>query len=243
MEIFLTENIRLKNDKMEYKDNLKFKPILKRNWHLYLSDYGWEKLPKKWIIKLNKLSKINEKNSLYGSLDCETDGDCFFHCISNALNEKNIKNNNYYDSNDIRKMISENINENQYDIIINYYRIMKDANDFDENWDPYSIESIDDFKNQILISGNEYWGDYLLFQLIINVFNMNIFILNSNSLINDYSVYNTLNEYNPSYGTIFLLYENACHFQLIGYFNGDKIVSYFNHNNIPNEFKILFNLN
>ena len=35
MEIYLTDNIRLKNDNMEYRcKNDKFKPITKNNWHL-----------------------------------------------------------------------------------------------------------------------------------------------------------------------------------------------------------------
>ena len=56
-EYFLTENLRILNNRMEYKcDNMKFKPILKNDWHINLSEYGWEKLPKKWIKKLNKLS-------------------------------------------------------------------------------------------------------------------------------------------------------------------------------------------
>ena len=59
-------------------------------------------------------------------------------------------------------MISDNLTEEQYDTIINYYRIMKDADDFDENWDPYSIHSIEEFKEKINISGHEYWGDWIL---------------------------------------------------------------------------------
>ena len=146
-EYYLTDNIRLFNDKMEYRRNEieEFKPILKKIWHHILSEYGWEKINKKWIIKLNKLSNKKEKNSLYGVLDCDTNGNCFFQCIAQSLNERDRGIDNYYNSGDIRRMISDNISEEQYDMIISYYRIMKDANDFSEDWDPYSIKSIDDF--------------------------------------------------------------------------------------------------
>lgn len=243
-EYYLTDNIRLLNDKMEYRrnENDDFKPILKKNWHYILNEYGWEKINKKWITKLNKLMNKKEKNSLYGIFDCDSDGNCFFQCIAQALNERDRGTNNYYNSDDIRLMISDNITEEQYDMIISYYRIMKDADDFSEDWDPYSIKSIDDFKDKINTSGHEYWCDYLLFQILINILRINIFILNCNTLMNDYSIYNTLNEYNSEYDSIFLVYEDCCHFKLVGYFN-DKMISYFSDNKIPNELKKLFNLN
>ena len=244
-EYFLTDNLRMINNKMEYRtnENSNFKPVLKRNWHILLEEYGWGKITKQWITQLNKLSPCKEKNSLYGVFDCESDGNCFFHCIAHALNEKYLGTELYYNSDDIRKMISDNLTEEQYDTIINYYRIMKDANDFDENWDPYSIHSIEEFKEKINISGHEYWGDWILLQVLINSLQMNIFILNSNSIENNYSVYNTLNDYNPNYGTIFLLYEDTCHFKLIGNFNGSKMISYFENNTLPIELRKLYHLN
>ena len=243
-EYYLTDNIRLLNDKMEYRrnENDEFKPILKRNWHHILNEYGWEKINKKWIIKLNNLMNKREKNSLYGVFDCDSDGNCFFHCISHALNELHIGSELYYNSDDIRKMISDNITEDQYDMIIDYYRIMKDADDFDENWDPYSIQSIEDFKEKINTSGHDYWGDYFLLQVLIHTLQLNIFILNCNDLVNDFSIYNTLNEYNSEYNSIFLLYEDNCHFRLIGYFNDNEMISYFDDNSIPEELIQLFKL-
>ena len=72
-EYYLTDNIRYKEKKniMEYKDNEIFKPIKCHNWHHILSEYGWEKIYKKWIIQLNKLSTNKCKNSRYGILDCD----------------------------------------------------------------------------------------------------------------------------------------------------------------------------
>ena len=118
---------------------------------------------------------------------------------------------------------------------------MKDSDDFEEEWDPYSINLYEEFKEKIKTPGHEYWGDYLLLQILIETLQLNIFVLNSNEFDNDYSVYNTLNDYNNSNDSIFLLYENNCHFKLLGYFN-DKMISYFNNDTIPYEFKRLYNL-
>ena len=49
-EYYLTHDIRLINNKMEYRKNDIFIPIKKSNWHHVLSDYGWEKIYKSWII-------------------------------------------------------------------------------------------------------------------------------------------------------------------------------------------------
>ena len=45
--------------------------VKNHNWHRILQDYGWEKLSKQWITKLNKYSlQKHKQNSLFGSLDC-----------------------------------------------------------------------------------------------------------------------------------------------------------------------------
>ena len=87
MKHYLNENIFIENEIFFYEENEKKIKIKERDWHIYLSDYGWSKLNKKWIMKLNKLSKNKKKNSLFGCLDCGGDGDCLFHCISYAMND------------------------------------------------------------------------------------------------------------------------------------------------------------
>jgi len=242
MSYYLTDKIYINDSKMYYEDgDQNQKEVKKYNWHRILNEYGWEKLPKKWISKLNKYSETSGKNSQYGLLDCEHDGDCFFHCISSSLNEKY----NYttiYDSNDIRELISDSITDDQFETLLTTYRIMKDANDFDECWDPYKIETKEDFQRELVESGHNYWGDYLLLQILISLLEVNIFILTSNSESNEYSIYNTLNEYNYDYDTICLLYEDECHFKLIGYFDGDRMISYFTNKTLPIEIKKLYNI-
>ena len=243
MDYYLTENILLRDNKMYHTGNDKCKKITSTNWHTSLSEYGWSKLPLPWIKQLNKLSLSKTKNSQFGILDCESDGNCFFHCISNAINENNRLNEDteQTDYSDIRKLIAESINEDSYKTMINYYRIMKDANDFEEEWDPYDIHCLEDFKKQLNESGHNYWGDYILLNNVIQILNLNIFIMNYNEIEKDYTIYNTLIDFNPEYDSIFLLYDEGCHFKLIGYFNGDRMISYFT-DNIPIELLRLYKL-
>ena len=237
-EYYLTDNIRLYNDKMEYKKDDMFLPVKKYNWHHILNEYGWEKIHKPWIMKLNQLSVTKEKNSRFGMLDCESDGDCFFHCIANSLNERDINTDNYYISDDIRKLISDNITQEQFNLMITTYRIMKDADDFSEKWDPYEIDTLEDFKNTLNTSGHSYWGDFMLLQVLSEILKVNIYILNTNEYQNEYNVYHTMCEYKRDYDNIFLLLENDCHFKLVGYFD-EKMITYFRSDDIPIELKKL----
>lgn len=229
-KFYLTENIYILDDTMYYHK----KKITKNNWHNYLNEYGWEKISLNWVKKLNKLSIKKYKNSRYGILDCPPDGNCLFHCISYAINEQNKS--EILNYKDIRNIISESITNKQYNTIMDYYKIMKDANDFDENWDPYEINNIDEFKRKLRESTTNYWGDYLLLTFITENLKLNIIILNNESC----NLYNTLLKYNKDYRSIFLLYIDENHFNLIGYFE-KQMKSCFKHNEIPEAFNNLIN--
>ena len=238
MDFYLTDKIYIHDNQM-FKDG---KRITKNNWHKILSDYGWEKICVPWIKKLNKLSKNKPKNSCYGVYDCPSDGNCFFHCIANALNERDRFEGERYNYKDIREIIACSITEEDFKTLMSYYRIMKDADDFDEEWDPYQIETIDDFRSKIRQTGHCYWGDYLLLSLITKQLGLNIMILNCDDNVKDYNIYNTMIEYNKDYSSIFLLYEDNCHFKLIGNFNDLTMISYYKHENIPIELIKLFKI-
>ena len=45
---YYTENLRLKNDILEYKHKEDFTNVKKHNWHHILTEYGWEKINKQW---------------------------------------------------------------------------------------------------------------------------------------------------------------------------------------------------
>ena len=66
-----------------------------------------------------------------------------------SISYEDLKNRCIKYSKDIRKLITEHITEEQYLQIIEYYRILKDSQEFDETWDPYSIHSIEEFKDKI----------------------------------------------------------------------------------------------
>ena len=225
---YITDEVYLDlNDNKMYSEKGDIStPLTPNNWHHKLGDFGWLKLPRPWIIKLNSLSAMKSKNSPYGVLDCEADGDCFFHCLANALNERD-KWVNQHTSDDIRQLLCDNLTEDQFQDLIGFYKIMKDANDFEEEWDPYDIQSIDDFKEQVLKGGHSYWGDYLLLSLLCDILKINLKILSHETDTNDISVYNMMRDDMDDYDNVVLLYENGCHFKLIGKFQESTMVSYF----------------
>lgn len=231
---YLSENILILNGKTYYQDKL----VKKHNWHIRLDELGWTKLSKRWIKQLNKLHTSYPNNSLFGVLECGDDGDCLFHCISYALNNISDKD---YDSKDIKNIVAESITQDQFNNIISCYRCMKDLNDFDESWDPYEINTLDKFKAEICKSGHSYWGDYLLLQLLVITFHINVLLLTQNEYTDTYEVYNTAIPYDKNNDTIILVHENNSHFKLVGYFN-DIMNSYFTHTSLPTEIKRLFNL-
>ena len=181
-EQYLSENIIIRDGYTYYENKL----IKKHNWHIKLEELGWQKLHRNWITKLNKLHNPYPNNSLFGCLECGDDGDCLFHCIASSLNSKNE---DYYNSKDIRKLVANSITQEQFDNIITCYRSMKDINDFDESWDPYKINNLEQFKDKLMESGHNYWCDYLVLQLVCQAFNVNIFILSQNEWTNTYDKY------------------------------------------------------
>tara|TARA_B110001469_G_C9627181_1_gene313213 strand:- start:636 stop:1352 length:717 start_codon:yes stop_codon:yes gene_type:complete len=235
-EQYISENIVIKKGFSYYKDKL----IKKHNWHLLLVDLGWEKLHKVWITKLNTFHNPYPNNSLFGALECGDDGDCLFHCIAYALNTI-YSNTTIYDSSEIRTLVANSITHDIFNNIITCYRSMKDIDDFDESWDPYEIDTLDSFKEQVKKSGNSYWGDHLLLQLLIQVCNINIFILTQNEFTQTYEPYSLLQNYDKTKGTIVLLHENNMHFKLVGNFKNYMIV-YFTNESLPLEIKRLFKL-
>jgi len=232
MEYYLTDDLFIRDNKMYYQDTL----VKSHNWQHSLRDYGWEKLPKQWIRLLNKYLEKPRNNSLFGMLDCGENGDCLFHCISYALKDIN---DDTFDASHLRNVLSENITEDEYDMIILNYRILHDSGDFDETWNPYEV-TYTKFKDDILKNETEYWGDIHLLILLKKYLNINCVILYSNEFMNTYYHYPLSDTYDPTLKTILLLYENEMHFKLIGYFtNGNMIVSFTN-DTLPHEiFKMI----
>jgi len=175
------------------------------------------------------------KNSPYGVMDCGGDGECFFHCLAHSMNVVDPIHSSYQ-PHDLRQLICDHLTDDKYQFMIDIYKIMKDADDFHESWDPYDIHSLEDFKDVLMEGGNSYWCDYLLFNHLSEILSLNIMILTHSIGTNDISFYNTLRTYEPSHSTIFLLYENECHFKLIGYFD-TQMISSFNDDTLPQELR------
>ena len=228
---YLTDKIFIQNNKYFY-DN---QPIKNHNWHHLLKEYGWEKLNKFWIKKLNKLSGLKCNNSLFGVLECGSNGDCLFNCISYAINQVDIT-----DSKTLRESLSESIDNDKFNTLIETYKISKLSGEFYEEWNPDTI-TIDKFKDILKAGGDNYWGDFLILQLLKEYLDINIIILYNNDIINEYYYYPLLYEYNDNLRTIVLLYENEMHFRLVGYFNENRMTTFFSKNNIPLELLKLIN--
>ena len=135
----------------------------------------------------------------------------------------------------LRKMISKSLSKERYEEIIELYKVLKDAGELDEDWDPYNT-TISEYKEIITNDKDIFWGDHILMDLLINILNINLLILTNNG------IYNTMNIYKPHTKTIILLYENTNHFKLIGNFQEHNMISLFNHRNLPLEIKNMINI-
>ena len=227
--IYLTDELIIKDNKMYKNDKL----IKNHNWHFFLDEIGWCKLNRQLTRILNKYNDNKYKiNSLFGCLECGDDGNCLFNCIAYALNSSYET---IYEPQHIREIIADSITNEQYKHIISLYRIMKDSDDFHEEWNPYDIKNLESFKNQIKTMGHTYWGDFTLLELMMNTLHINIFILNQDEINNNYGKYHLPFEYNSSYKTIILLYENNSHFKLIGYFYNNNMITLFTNDTLPTE--------
>jgi len=118
---------------------------------------------------------------------------------------------------------------------------MKDLDDFDESWDPYSIDTLDEFKEQLNESGHTYWCDHLVLQLICQAFNINVLVLSQNEWTNTYEIYPFAQTYDTSKDSIVVIHENEAHFTLLGHFQ-DIMITYFTHDKLPLEIKKLYNI-
>tara|TARA_B110000495_G_scaffold127220_1_gene110665 strand:- start:2510 stop:3244 length:735 start_codon:yes stop_codon:yes gene_type:complete len=238
---YLTDTIFIKDSFYFYEKNNKEIKIKENDWHIYLKEYGWNKLNKKWIIKLNKLSNKKYKNSPFSVLDCGAEGDCLFKCISYALlpYDKIHENDNNFKI--IRNILSDHINEELFKNITDIYKISKNNGEFKELWDPYSI-TIEEFKCKIKSGGNDYWGDFILLDILREILKINIIVMYTNIITEDYYNYPLFYDYNINKKTIILSYEDDEHFKLIGYYNDSKIIYLFNHEDIPIEILRLTNI-
>ena len=240
MSYYLTDSIFIKNNESFVELDKKIKKITKNNWHHYLYDYGWTKLSLGWK---RRLKEKENKNSCFGLLECGGEGDCLFHVISEALNSNNLNQLKLpkYDVLSLRKIAANEIKKYNFDLIIESYRLDYEENDlgFIGEWEPNEIETISQLKREIKQTGNNFWGDHILLQLLNEKLKLNTIILNSDNLeysnIEDRCKIHPIasKELNKKNKTIIIYYLDEYHFQLIGYFDGNIMKSLFDYNEIP----------
>ena len=230
-DIYITPNIIIKNNITFYLDDNKKIKITKRNWYKYLQEYGWQLVDDEWQKRLTP----GKKFSSYGFLDCGGEGDCLFHCVIEALKEQGEPS---MDVENLRNLVSYEINEDNFDIILETYKLEKESGEFDGLWDPHQVKSIEDLRNQIRIPGDNFWGDHIIIQLLEKALNINIMIMSTEDLMyeeNNYKIQPRGTILNPNYLTIVISYCFSSHFQLLGYYDGKIMKTNFLYADIPRE--------
>tara|TARA_S200000501_G_scaffold23563_1_gene20371 strand:+ start:732 stop:1442 length:711 start_codon:yes stop_codon:yes gene_type:complete len=189
------------------------------NFEVEFEDYGWSELGFLWNIELGDQFML---------LDCGANGDCLFHCLSEAINLDNICRgdiSNLFDVQTLRTKASNEFTSENFDLILQNYKIEKEVGEFQGDWDPESINSIEELQNELCKTGNNFWGDHIIIQLLSQSIKKNIIVLNGDEEFEKLT-YNTV-ETPGSKGYIIIYFENNCHYKLVGKFNGKKIVSVF----------------
>lgn len=191
--------------------------INNKNFKEILSEYSWEELDYLWDIELG---------NKFLMLDCGSNGDCLFHCISEAINLDNIYKNKIQqqellDIEKLRELSSDEINVNNFEYILQNYKIEFEENEFQGNWIPDDIKTVEELQNEIKKCGNNFWGDHIIIQLLSKCLGINFIILNND--IDDDNISCTKVETINNKNYIFLVFVNKCHYKLLGKFDGKKV--------------------
>ena len=243
-KIYVTSELFYYNQQMYYLIDQKPIKLTKQNWHQYLKEYGWELMNEGWITRLG--------NKHYGILDCGADGNCLFHCVSEALNKSYNPDKFIFDFQDMRKKASEQVTEDNFDVILANYKAMQYIGEFEGGWDPSTVRTVDELKRIIEISEDHFWGDHIIIQLLQKSLNVNIILLNNDkeflwseetnlSAEERFNIHPLAHNINEHPLSILLYYIDGIHFQLVGYFNGKFIQTIFKTDKLPSEFMAIYN--
>jgi len=220
---FLTDSLYLDNGYFFFELNNDFVKVNKKNFTEAFSLYGWEDIDYLWETQLG---------NNYLILDCGSNGDCLFHCISEALNlkeiykVKDVNNIKLLDISELRKVASDQINDENFNIIMESYKLEYELGEFQGQWDPVEMLNKKELQNEIRKPGNNFWGDHIIIQLLSKALKINFIILNSDD--DDDSISFTYIDTNEKCAILILYYENKCHYKLVGKFDGKKMQVIFN---------------
>ena len=78
---------------------------------------------------------------------------------NNELNNLNLI--PKYDVQYFRNLASNQITKKNFKLILENYKLEKMNNEFNGNWDPYTIKTIEQLKNEIKLCGNNFWGEII----------------------------------------------------------------------------------
>lgn len=238
---YITSNIFSYNQKLYFETDQEYIKINNSNWHKYLNDYGWVKLHLGWRQRLYKEKSI--RNFKYGVLDCGANGDCMFHCIAEALNNPLSHLECQHDIKSIRSAVANEINDENFIPILESYKLETEEDDFFGEWDPFKIKNKNELKNEIKKLGNNFWGDHITLQLLQKSLKFNTIILNSEDNLSDkFTIKSTASDIMHYDYTIILYYIEGLHFQLVGYFNNDLMVTKFDKDKLPKELINIYNI-
>ena len=98
---------------------------------------------------------LGKKLNRYGIIDCGGEGDCLFYCVIEALKEHGESS---MDVENLRNLVAYEVTENNFDIILETYKLEKENNEFDGLWDPEEINCIEDLRNEIRKPGDNFLG-------------------------------------------------------------------------------------
>jgi len=193
--------------------------------------FQWEPLDNIWQKKLLT-------NNLFVK-NCEMDGNCQFRSIETALKGTSFK----HTHKQLRLLIGKYINKlskEDFDSLINNYRIEKDNGEFNGEWEPYDIKTKKQFITQIKKLGFNFEGDNITLSLLSNALDIDFIIFNNN----EHSITNLTGTI-PKNKLILLYYvsfNNSGHYQTIGIkkFTSlkNKVITLFNRSSLPNELEI-----
>tara|TARA_Y100000590_G_scaffold384433_3_gene455824 strand:+ start:1235 stop:1963 length:729 start_codon:yes stop_codon:yes gene_type:complete len=203
------------------------------NWADYLEEYDITDLYEIWRERL--------RDNKIGIKDCGANGDCLFNVIAEALNVHQIYNTSdfiHYDAKYIREIAANAITDDNYDLIIDSYKAECNSSFFMDEWDPTSITSKEALQDVVKTVGNLFWGDHLILELLQNELQFNVIIFKDD----ESKIYPTANYLDKYDKTILIYYIDDIHFQLITYFNKNKLITVFTKDNpIPDIILKIYN--
>jgi len=178
----------------------------------------WESLDDKWQEKL--------QSSKFVVKDCKGDGNCQFRSIAQALQD-------VLDHEQLRILVYKYMNKmssDEFNTILDNYKIEKQIGEFYGNWDPYKIRNKSELAEKVLALGNGYQGDYVTLSILSKMLRTTFIILDSS--YNIIKLGNKTDKY-----AVMLYYRQSGHYKTVGLRKNKVIESVFKSSNLPVEVK------